>query len=96
MLAALGPYEEQVRYVRARDQQDDRHGAQEHPQDVPDVSNVVLLQRIQVGTPLPILEHGWCDRGNLLRPDWDHPLHIGMSLFDRGVGQQSGDGLIDV
>ena len=36
--------EEQIRHIRARDQEDDPNGAQEYPQYVPDVSHEVLLQ----------------------------------------------------
>ncbi len=43
LLTPLGPYEEEVGYVGARDQQDYPDRAQEHPQHVADVSYEVLL-----------------------------------------------------
>ena len=57
LLAAFGAHQQQIRDVRAGDQQHQPDGSHQHPQHRPDVSHDFLLQRLELGSEARILKN---------------------------------------
>ncbi len=97
LLPRFGPHEEQVRDVRAGDEQHEADGPEEHPKDAPDVADHVNRQRANIGTNLHVVEHlarETARHREPLRHDRDEARDVGVRLLDRHSRLQSSDALI--
>ena len=55
-LASSGPREQQVRHVRAGNEQDERHCADEHEKDRPDIADDLVVEWVEIDEILPDAE----------------------------------------
>jgi len=95
LLPGLGSDEEQIRHVRARDEEHHTDGAGQHPQHCPHVADEIVFQRADVRSEARLLEHldvaAW-KRREAREGDRDHAGHVDVRLVDRDARLQSGDG----
>jgi hypothetical protein len=83
LLAALDTHEQQVRDVRAGDEQHEHDRAHEDPRDVADVAHEVLLERPQAGSEARLLEHLLVEAGRGREPlerDRQEARHVRVRL----------------
>ena len=87
--------DEQVGDVGARDEQHDRHGPQEDPENVPDIPDHILLERPHERTEPRLGEHAQVERaGEQLDRHWNHAFQIGVCLRHCGARGESPECLV--
>jgi hypothetical protein len=97
LLARIGAHEQQVRDVRAGDEQHHADRAHQHPEDAPDIADEILLQRTQRRTKMRVVEHLDAEsgeRGEGLDGDGNEPRHVGGGAVDRGAWREARQRLI--
>src|SRR5262249_573635 len=91
------PYEQQIRHVRARDQEYEPQGPHHDPQRCADVSNDLLLQRMERRRDSSVLKEcaidSWIRRPRI-QPDAHQARDIGVGLLDGDAGFEPRDSLI--
>jgi hypothetical protein len=100
LLAALRALEQQVRHVRAGDQQHEADGPHQYPQHRADVANDLSFQQPQVRLEPGLLEHLHAvalERREPGEADRDQPCDVCGCLLERGARLQARDpGVIEL
>ncbi len=94
LLPRLGPHEQQVGDVGARDQQDHADRPHQHPERALDVADEVVLERADLGRQARLLEHrqrGAGERREFAQGHRDHPRDVGAGPLDRFARLQPGN-----
>ena len=97
LLAALGANQQQIRDVRAGDEQNQPDGSHQHPQHGADVPHHLLLQGLEFGTEAGILKQSAVEtrrRGPSFDPDPQHASNVGIGLLHGDAGLQARYALI--
>jgi hypothetical protein len=97
LLAALHAHEQQVRDVRAGDEQHEDDRAHEDPEDAADVAHEVLLERPQAGSEARLLEHLLVEAARGREPLERHrqqARHVRVGLREGGARLEPGHALV--
>jgi hypothetical protein len=93
LLPRFGSNQNQIRDVRARDQQDEADGAEEHPEHASDIADHIGRERPHIGPDLDVVEHLAREAGRHrepIRDDRDEARDVGVCLLQRNARLQPG------